>query len=118
MIQVNTRGFNRLVILTRKHAIKIPSLRNWRDFLFGLLNNMNEAKLGRSGLDGYCPVRLALPGGFAIVMPRASILSEDEFMAFDAAAFCDRGAYRINAEHKADSFGRINGEIVCVDYGW
>jgi len=118
MFELNTRGANRLVILTRQHAYKIPTLRNWRDFLFGLLNNMNEARLGRAGLDGYCPVLFAAPGGFLIVMPRACILTEDEFLAFDAVEFCERGEYRINAEHKPDSFGRLGARIVAVDYGW
>lgn len=106
------------MILTRRFAIKIPSVRSWRDFLFGLLNNMNEARTAREGLDGFCPVVLAIPGGFALVMPRVEILCERDFAAFDPAAFCRRDGYEINAEHKPDSFGRLNGTIVAVDYGW
>ena len=108
------RGCNRLVLLTRRYAIKFPLPDTWRSILFGLLNNMNEAEVGRKR--GCCPVLWSAPGGLAVVMPRADILSEDEFRTFDAAAFCE--AHGVRAEHKADSFGRLAGRIVAVDYGW
>jgi hypothetical protein len=93
-------------------------MRSWQSILFGLINNMNEARSGRLGQSGFCPVVFALPGGFLTVMPRVRTLSDDEFGAFDAEQFCERGAYRIPAEPKPDSFGWLNGEVVAVDYGW
>jgi hypothetical protein len=108
-------GRNRWVILTRRWAIKVPRPTSWRDFLFGLINNMNEAAWSRAGT-GRCPVALAAPGGFAIVMPRLRILDEVGFEGMDVAAFNARHGLR--AEAKPDSFGWHNGEIVAVDYGW
>lgn len=108
---VNCCGRNRWVLLTRRYAIKVPSLRTWRDFLFGLLNNMTEAQWGRKGLTEYCPVLWALPGGFAVVMPRVKVLDLEEFQNLDLSGY--KGI-----EHKPDSFGWLGGRLVCVDYGW
>lgn len=110
MIQLNTEGRNRFVILTRRHAIKIPSLRCWRDFLFGLLNNMNEAAWADD--PAHCPVLWSAPLGLAIVMPRARMLSLDEFA--QVAAYLPP----CRAEMKPSSWGRVRGRLVAVDYGW
>lgn len=110
MLELNLQGRNRFVLLTPRHAVKVPSLRCWRDFLFGLLNNLNEAAW--SERPGHCPVLWAAPLGLAIVMPRARILSAEEFAAVDPAQLVGR------AERKPDSFGWLDGRLVCVDYGW
>lgn len=109
-MRLNTRGRNRLVLLTRRYAFKIPSVRCWRDFLFGLLNNLNEAAWSRE--PGHCPVLYAAPLGFLLVMPRLRILTDTEFASLDPAALPGR------AERKPDSYGWLNGEPVAVDYGW
>jgi hypothetical protein len=113
-MRLNRVDRNRWVILTRQHAIKVPSPRCWRDFLFGLLNNLNEAR--DSHLPGRCPVVARLPLGLAIVMPRARILTDREFACFDYHGFCREN--EIRAEPKPDSFGEVAGRIVAVDYGW
>lgn len=110
MFEVNARGRNRLVLLTRRHALKLPALRCWRDFLFGLLNNMNEAAW--SGEAGHCPVLFAAPLGLLVVMPRVRVLTEAEFADLDPARLPPR------PERKADSFGWLGEELVAVDYGW
>lgn len=106
-----TEGRNRLVILTRRHAIKVPSPRCWRDFLFGLLNNMNEVEWCRE--PAHCPVVWAAPLGLVVVMPRARILTDAEFalIAGDIPDGC-------RAEHKASSWGWLGTRLVAVDYGW
>ena len=113
-MRLNRRGCNRWVVLTRRWAIKVPRPTSWRSLLFGLINNMNEAAWSRG--PGRCPVALAVPGGFAIVMPRLRILDEAEFATLDVAAFND--AHGLRAEAKPDSFGWLGGEVVAVDYGW
>ena len=114
MFSLNRRGRNRWTILVGRYAIKVPRPTAWRDFLFGLLNNLNEAD--QSHLEGRCPVLARLPLGLAIVMPRAEILTELEFGCFDYHGFCRRTGVR--AEAKPDSFGRLGDRVVCVDYGW
>jgi hypothetical protein len=114
MIRLNRTGRNRWVLLIGSYAIKFPSPRCWQDFLFGLLNNLREAR--DSNLPGRCPVVARLPLGLAIVMRRAVPLSEQEFSRFPAYAFCRE--HGISAEQKPDSFGKLNGRIVALDYGW
>jgi hypothetical protein len=112
---LNRRGFNRWVLLTRRWALKFPAPYSWRAFLYGLLNNMNERQQGR-GKTGACPVVWSLPGGLLNAMPRVAPLSAAGFAALDVRAFCE--AHQLVVEHKLDSFGLLNGELVAVDYGW
>jgi hypothetical protein len=113
MLALNTRGRNRFVLLTRSRAYKFPSLRCWRDFLFGLLNNQREAELGRSGSHAHCPVLWYIPGGWLVVMPRVRVMSELEFAAHKYALPALAGV-----ECKPDSWGWLDGVPVAVDYGW
>jgi hypothetical protein len=114
-MQLNRRGFNRWVLLTARRAYKFPAPYSWRSFLYGLLNNMNEAQQAR-GKSYACPIVWRLPLGFLNVMPRCKPLNERQFAALDVADFCRTN--RLVVEHKIDSFGVLNGLIVAVDYGW
>ena len=114
----NRQGVTREVILTRRYAIKIPKLiYGWHKFLCGLLANMQERQFAGAGWPQLCPVIFSLPGGWLVVMPRAEMLSDAEWCAFDAKAFCETGDYVIPAEFKQDSFGKVDGRIVAIDYG-
>lgn len=112
MIRLDTTGRNRVVLLTARHAIKLPSPRGWRDFLFGLLNNLNERDWHREH-DGFCPVIWAAPLGLALVMPRARVLTDAEHDHLQAAMPALPGV-----ECKASSWGWLAGRLVALDYGW
>ena len=66
------RGATRWVLLVGPYAVKVPSLRGWRDFLWGLLGNLQEAEFSRLGWERLCPVVASLPLGLMVVMRRAS----------------------------------------------
>ena len=112
MIRLVTEGRNRFVILTPCHALKLPSLRSWRDFLFGLLNNLNEAAWHREH-PCYCPVTWSAPLGLLLVMPRAQILDDATFADVESVLPAIPGA-----ERKASSWGWLGDRIVAVDFGW
>lgn len=107
-------GCNRVVFLVGPYAVKIPRPSSWRNFLFGLLNNIHEAAW--SSAPGACPIVARVPGGWANIMPRCRILTASEFQGFDCETFCTRSGLRV--ERKPDSFGWLRDEIVAVDYGW
>ena len=111
-------GVTRHVFLVGAVAIKVPRVTyGWKMFLEGLLANMQEREFGRAGWPGICPVICSLPGGWLVVQRRALVMTEEEFAAFDAAAFVANPEYTIPAELKADSFGWLDGMPVAVDYG-
>ena len=108
-------GVTRIVILTQKYAIKVPTVMyGWKMFLYGLLGNMNERRW--SGAKGLCLVLWGCPGGFLNVMPRCSALTDDEFCALVPKRWGKGGALP-EVELKTCSFGRLAGKIVAVDYG-
>lgn len=110
------RGSNRTVLLVGPWAFKFPTLASWRDFLFGLLNNQTEARVGRQHA-GACPVLWHLPGGWLVVMPRVQTFTAEEWRAFNYAAWQEAHG-PLCVEPKPCSFGRYAGRVVAVDYGW
>lgn len=121
MATLNTRGVTRLVILTRRSAIKIPRFWwyghfRWESFLWGLQGNMQERDF--SGQPGLCPVRWSIPGGWLLVMRRAEPIVR-ELTDAEYEAFADREdcSYHALVENKIDSFGILDGELVAIDYG-
>jgi hypothetical protein len=114
MIKIDRRGATRIVILTQKWAIKIPSFVEWRLFLFGLLANMQEVKFSRSHdfKDILCPVVFSIPGGFLLIMPRVEVV--DEISYDELYPFVKRLPF---LEVKACNYGYLREVLVCVDYG-
>lgn len=116
-------GVTRRVLLVGPWALKVPAVTEWRLFLLGLLANMQETLWSKTGWPELCPVLWSVPGGFLVVMRRARILTEDEFLALDMESWVDRGDYIVPAEIKSDSFGYldeadfVNCQLVAVDYG-
>ena len=106
------------MLLTKRYAIKVPRLVEWRLLLYWLLANMQEVAFWRFQRSArLCQVLWSLLGGFLLVMQRATELSRDDFATFDYEAFVDAGTWRVPVEDKQDSFGWYGGRIVAIDYG-
>jgi len=111
-------GISRDVFLIGKYAFKFASPRyGYKNFLQGLLANIQEATFSKAGWPELCPVLAATPGGFLIIMPRVRVMTDEEFEGFDYVGFVFGDDYNIPAEAKSDSFGWLDGKIVAVDYG-
>lgn len=124
------KGTTRYVFLTKKNAIKIPSLYSWRCFLNGLLSNMQEVEFSKMNDERLCPVKFYLFGWFMVVMPRCKEVSINEYKNVNISVFwpnseedyhpyneCERVKFNVPVENKRDSFGIYNGKIVAIDYG-
>lgn len=137
------RGAWRVVLLVGPYAVKLPhhpfGRWRWGRFLRGMLANMQEVNFSRHRWPELCPVLFSIPGGFALVMRRAALMTQAEFDAFDYEAFISRGdgyalanllsaggdggkfdepeALVVAAERTASSFGKLDGRVVAIDYG-
>ena len=112
------QGATRNVLLTKRYAIKMPRLVEWRLFLHGLLANMQDTEFWRHlHSDKLCPVLFSIPGGFLLAMPRAVAFSREDHAVLDFDAFVDAGSWVVPVEDKQDSFGWYQGRIVALDYG-
>lgn len=107
-----------MVFLTKKYAIKIPNIRGWRRFLWGLLANMQEKQW--SGFDDFlCPVLFCSWGGWLLIMPLVRIeenseLSESDFLSLVRIGNDD--AF-LPVENKRGHFGWLGKRLVAIDYG-
>lgn len=110
-------GVTRAVLLIGPYAFKFPRAHSWKNFLLGLLANMQEVSFSKVGWPELCPVVFSLPGGFMVVMLRAREMTQQEFDSFEMKVWVERAGYTVPAELKADSFGWLDGSIVAIDYG-
>lgn len=109
------RGITRTVLLTRRWAVKVPSLRphgnGVRGLLWsacrGILANLSELEWSES--PGVCPVRWTL-AGIVNVYPRCEPLPVDAVVDYDGI-----GAL-FPSDRKADNVGYLNGRLVWIDY--
>ncbi len=112
-MEIKTNGVTRLVILTKRYAIKVPNFLNgWRMFLTGLLCNMHEKMWSDTKWPELCPIVFAVWGGWFVIMKKARPLTDEEWDSLD----CDKFSLT-PVESKRCSFGVLDGKIVAVDYG-
>jgi len=113
------KGATRWVFFIGKFAFKFPSFSGWKQFLWGLLANIQEKEFSKVDVlkNKLCPVIFSFPFGFLVVMPKAKILERDEISKEHLKTFCTCGEFMIPSELKYDSFGYLNGKLVSVDYG-
>lgn len=107
------RGTTRDVVLVGSYAFKFPTLASWRQFLGGLLANLCEYDWWKSGFmrDHLCPITFRLPGGFLVVMRRASPLTKEEYDGTDFDDFAG-----LPMDNHIENFGKLDGRTVMVDY--
>lgn len=119
-------GISRTVILTRRHAIKVPSCRGgsiggWRGRLqsiaWGLLANQSEHQWHNfePWTGKVAPVLRSWLGGFVQVYPRCRPLPVDaagEYAGTAPFPMLDPDP----GDHKLDNFGLLAGRIVRIDY--
>ena len=124
MIIVNRNGITRTVILTKRHAIKFPTIRyGWGKFLYGLLSNIDEARFAPlSDHFKLCPTIYSAPGGWMNIQPRCQPLTDDEWHSVElqSDAYSEHGQHTwqgMNCDFKRDNFGTLNGSIILLDYG-
>lgn len=119
-------GTTRWVFLTKKYAIKIPSLSSWRSFLDGLLANMRERQLSPLCPKYFLPVLSASRFGLYVVMPRVKTTKQATWYlhAFMADLFhADNDDHdqaltaRRYCEYIASNVALYKGIPVCIDYG-
>lgn len=115
------RGCTRLVILTRRYAIKVPTTRpygrrgearlHW--WCRGLMANTSERQW--SGMDGVAPVLRSWLGGVVQVYPRCAPVGTE----WEDATLED---YRAIAAHlpasdkKPTNLGLLEGRVVWIDF--
>ena len=73
------QGATRNVFLTKKYAIKIPRLIEWRLFLYGLLANIQESNFwNQLKNEKLCPVIFSIPSGILIIMIRVKEFTRED----------------------------------------
>ena len=107
------------MIVGGKYAFKIPRMWSWKTFLTGLLANMQEVEFYLTKWIELCPVAFNLPLGFLVVMVKTNPISDKEWEIIKetSGTFPPGKDYIILVERKRNSFGKLNGKIVAIDYG-
>lgn len=117
-------GITRLVILTKRYAIKFPRFDyGWRLFIEGIRANLNEREFYEianipdnqltKALPHICPILWSSWGAWIIVMPRCSPLILTDIKTRDVFLVLEK----LVGDHKDDNYGILNGKVVMFDYG-
>jgi hypothetical protein len=109
------RGLTRVVLLTRRWAIKVPRLYLNEHFMWGLTRgiqaNLSERDQTQLGQRGVCPVRWSF-AGLVNVYPRCAPVT-----VMPCAEDLDAMGYVGAVDPKPQNLGRmLDGTIVWVDY--
>lgn len=124
-MNINKTGSTRIVILTKKFAIKIPRFGDMEYFISGMLSNLRERRLHKECPNYFCPVLFSIPG-LLLVMPRVKTLEKAPTMVhafmFDLFHDCNnrnREAQiaRGYCEYAYVNYGFYKGKVVAIDYG-
>jgi len=113
-------GTTRYVLVVGRFAFKFPRISSWRNFLAGLLHNMNERAFSTMNIDLLCPVVASAPGGFLNVMPACQVSADCELLRIWLSAVEQHEQSDVLlgiVEMKPDSVGLLHGRPVAVDYG-
>lgn len=124
------RGITRTVILTRRHAIKLPSLRPYGNGLAGLLwsvcrgilANQSEAEWWRNAdpdtRTKLCPVLRSWLGGIVNVYPRCEpfgVVPHVEMAMFERT-YRPLDLDPCPGDEKPDNYGWLEDRLVRLDY--
>jgi len=109
-MRINKQGVTRIVLLTRKYAIKFPRINyGWKKFIEGICCNLSENEVySITKSEWLCPVLFSF-GGFILIMPRIDILKND----IDIPDIHLDGE---GADIHACNYGYYKDKVVCVDY--
>jgi len=109
------KGSSRMVIIGKKYAYKIPYVGKWKNFLWGLLANMQEVEFNSMKHPKLARIHFYIPLGFLVVMKKAEPLKK--FNKKEMEEFISLDDWSLPVELKKDSFGYIDGNLVAIDYG-
>lgn len=117
-------GSNRLVFIFKNFVIKIPfpprlgKHRTWKNFITGILANMNEYDTWRWNkyrseiIEKLCPIIYSNCFGLMNIMRKANLFQEEEFNNLCTEDYAD-----VCSDIHINNFGELNGKLVVIDYG-
>lgn len=113
------KGSTRWVIIIYNLAFKFPSLYSYKNFLNGLLANLQENELYKvhNFKEKLCPILFKFPLGFLNVMPKVEVLKPNTISKLELKEFCKCCDFHIDVEIKYNSFGYYKNKLIIIDYG-
>jgi hypothetical protein len=110
-------GVTRRVLLAGNYAFKVPNWATWKQFLYGLLSNMQERAFSRLGWPILCPVLFSDPLGFLVIMPRCDPAPDACLAKCLAELETPYDWEGVPTDDKSENFGYLAGQLVVIDYG-
>lgn len=92
------------IIYYNKYAIKIPYLGRWKNFLLGVLANIQEKEFTTLKNDNLCPVIFSSWGSFINMMSHCHPITIEEFNS----VLSNDDFVNLPVEKKITSFGKLN----------
>lgn len=117
-------GVTRMVLIFKKYVIKIPTFREWRLFLHGLIANINEGDAFKQlkSRDDLAKVYYYNKLGLFLIMERVVVCDNDECCSLleilEEKYKNDEFKKFMMSDYKSSNWGRrTDGTLVKIDYG-
>lgn len=117
-------GVTRMVLIFKKYVIKIPTFREWRLFLHGLIANINEGDAFKhlKSRDDLAKVYYYNKLGLFLIMERVVVCDNDEcwsLLEILEEKYKNDGLKKfMMSDYKPSNWGRrTDGTLVKIDYG-
>ena len=125
-MKVNRTGETRVVLITKKYAIKLPRFNSWKEFVHGMLSNMTEGQWKGYDNEHPCPIAYSNRFGLMVVMHKAEPVEDEGLFNSDLQELyddvdnddyrtLDREFFEYDALPK--NFGYYKGKLVKIDCG-
>lgn len=118
------RGVTRIAFIFKKYAIKIPTFKEWRLFLHGLIANINEGDTFKQlkSRDDLAKVYYYNKFGLFLIMERVVVCDNDECLSLleilEEKYKNDEFKKFMMSDYKTSNWGRrTDGTLVKIDYG-
>lgn len=126
-MKLKTNGSTRIVLLTKRFALKFPRVDSWMSFVQGMLNNLTEGRWKDYGNKHLCPIKYSNKFGLLVVMVRAQEITDNKRFKEDLLQLvedeskginpCELGGDFFEYDASPQNFGYIDGQLVRTDYG-
>lgn len=120
------KGSTRIVLLTKRHALKFPSMYDWKQFCLGMVDNMTEwewRRVAKNPDSHICPPLWCSPLGLLLVMPRCSPIKNVGLYHVELKRICSLSptTTTIAPEFYLDdanpsNYGYYKGRMVKLDF--
>lgn len=115
-MKLKNNGSTRIVLLTKRFALKFPRIDSWMCFVQGMLSNLTEGKLKDYGNQHLCPIKYSNRFGLLVVMVRAQEVTDERKFRAELSQLLDDESEGTDPSKLGADFFEYDGGVKNFGY--